>query len=118
MTTPIPAAAVESAFNAWCDVADVDEWRVRNTSEALQAALAAALPHLSGWRPIAEAPRDGQRVLLVSSGGEAWAGYWRDARKAPYVAGWTRFNCADVGWEPTHWQPLPPPPGQEVDGGR
>ena len=34
---------VERAFNAWCDVADVDEWRVRNTNEALRAALTAAL---------------------------------------------------------------------------
>ena len=40
----ISDAAVEAAFNAWCDVADVDEWRVRNSHEALRAALAAAMP--------------------------------------------------------------------------
>lgn len=39
----VDEAMVERAFNAWCDVADVDEWRVRNTPEALRAALAAAL---------------------------------------------------------------------------
>lgn len=37
-------AMMERAMNAWCDVADVDEWRVRNTPEALRAALEAALP--------------------------------------------------------------------------
>lgn len=39
----VPDWVVEQAFNAWCDVADVDEWRVRNSHEALRAALAAAL---------------------------------------------------------------------------
>ena len=37
---------MERAFDAWCDVADVDGWRVRNTTEAfeaLRAALTAAL---------------------------------------------------------------------------
>ena len=39
----VPDWLVEQAFNAWCDVADVDEWRVRNSHEALRAALTAAL---------------------------------------------------------------------------
>lgn len=39
----VPDWVVEEAFNAWCDVADVDEWRVRNSHEALRAALTAAL---------------------------------------------------------------------------
>ena len=39
----VPDWVVEQAFNAWCDVADVDEWRVRNSHEALRAALSAAL---------------------------------------------------------------------------
>ena len=39
----VPDWVVEQAFNAWCDVADVDEWRVRNSHEALRAALTAAL---------------------------------------------------------------------------
>ena len=38
----VPDWVVEQAFNAWCDVADVDEWRVRNSHEALKAALRAA----------------------------------------------------------------------------
>ena len=39
----IPDWVFEQAFNAWCDVADMDEWRVRNPNEALRAALTAAL---------------------------------------------------------------------------
>ena len=39
----VPDWVVEQALNAWCDVADVDEWRVRNSHEALRAALTAAL---------------------------------------------------------------------------
>lgn len=39
----VTVQAVEAAFNAWCDVADVDEWRVRNSQEALRAALEAGL---------------------------------------------------------------------------
>lgn len=39
----VPDWVVEQAFNAWCDVADVDEWRVRNSHEALRAAITAAL---------------------------------------------------------------------------
>ncbi len=39
----VPDWVVEQAVNAWCDVADVDEWRVRNSHEALRAALTAAL---------------------------------------------------------------------------
>ena len=34
---------VERAFNAWCDVAVVDDYRVRNSREAIHAALTAAL---------------------------------------------------------------------------
>ena len=61
----VPDWVVEQAFNAWCDVADVDEWRVRNSHEALRAALAAALGawvvqvmwkhERCGWTPINEA---------------------------------------------------------------
>lgn len=58
-------AALEAALNAWYDVADVDEWRVRNSQEALRAALEAGLSamlepacyrqhqpnHSSEWKP-------------------------------------------------------------------
>ena len=44
----VDEAMVERAFDAWCGVADVDEWRVRNAHEALRAALTAALAMQGG----------------------------------------------------------------------
>ena len=44
----VDEATVERAFDAWCGVADVDEWRVRNAHEALRAALTAALAMQGG----------------------------------------------------------------------
>ena len=67
--------------------------------------------YASGWQPIETAPKSGEHILLVSKGGAVWLGHWRDADTPPrWGAGWTRFNCADLGWEPTHWMPLPSPP--------
>lgn len=63
------------------------------------------------WQPIETAPKDGTRVLAANSGGAAWVAHFRDASEPPtYKEGWTRFNCSDVGWSPTHWMPLPKPP--------
>lgn len=55
------------------------------------------------WRPIAEAPRDGSMVLI----------YDPTDTKHPIAVDWFSA-CADTpGWlgTPTHWMPLPPPPG-------
>lgn len=66
---------------------------------------------MSEWQPIDSAPRDGTYVLLVSSGGAVWQGYWRKSDEAPYGhAGWTRFNSCDIQWQPNHWMPMPKPP--------
>jgi hypothetical protein len=69
----------------------------------------------TGWRPIETAPRDGSRMLFFT--GVSWVGYYRTGREpgAPPDAewgkpGWTRLGFCDVGLNPTHWQPLPPPP--------
>ena len=140
----IPAAAVEayvSAVNDYLAGLTHAQWDAqRNGPEALahvaRIGLTAALPHLSGWRPIAEAPKsqaDGRRVdgiyLLgfipdpdfVSPDAAIDVIWWepllpnKRGGRGKWVA--NRFGEAcDV--EPTLWQPLPPPPGQEVDGGR
>jgi hypothetical protein len=73
-----------------------------------EAAIAAAMPHLVGWRPIDTAPKDGTKVLL-------WWPHWSEI---PMVG-----ECRYQKWRandaiedssttigPTHWQPLPPPP--------
>jgi hypothetical protein len=75
-----------------------------------EAALAAAPQPPSAWRPIEEAPRDGTDVLIyVAATAEQFVGYWRDDSNAFVIApngrgGWSGLK------DPTHWQPLPPPP--------
>jgi hypothetical protein len=69
----------------------------------LRAALSKPPP--SPWRPIAEAPRDGTRVLVwLPSWDEIIQTSWRDHGD----------DYQDVGWgtaeQPAHWMPLPAPP--------
>lgn len=74
------------------------------------AVLPAPLPR-DGWRPIAEAPKDGTQVLL-------WWPYWA---KFPVVGYWSKREHwdsvmvpADESNElPTHFQPLPDPPSSQ-----
>jgi hypothetical protein len=67
---------------------------------------------MSEWRPIETAPRDGTEVLLYTT---AFNGEWIVVQGAYFSSP----KQIDDGWEtafgfhgePTHWQPLPPPPG-------
>lgn len=83
-----------------------------------------------GWRPIAEAPRDGTRVVVYTTGGHALVASWQfaccigsDGTEADaWMAQGIHPRCWTDGicWErneddepsdaPTHWQPLPAPP--------
>jgi hypothetical protein len=62
------------------------------------------------WQPIETAPKDGTQVLLCSDGGAVWMGHWVGRSGAYKINGWTRYNCVDIGWEPSNWMPLPEPP--------
>lgn len=91
-TSEAARAAAEAAWAEWC-------------------ASAALVPagEADGWRPIAEAPRDGTPVLVAIAGGDFNAGtaQWDVDRGC-----WT-YPCAvhGPGLDPTHWMPLPEPPG-------
>ena len=70
-----------------------------------------------GWRPIAEAPRDGTQVLLsIVPGGHIDLGQWvcelraiDDEPSSP--AGWLGLQVFSPDlMNPTHWQPLLGPP--------
>lgn len=73
-----------------------------------------------GWRPISEAPRDGTRVLLANE-----HGCWMAEYHPVYVSGYrpenpwfsVMLNCDHIPRDgryakPTHFMPLPPPPGE------
>lgn len=62
------------------------------------------------WRLIDTAPRDGTFLLLFAASGDEVSAL------CPYqVARWTHGNWesedARLIGKPTHWMPLPPPPG-------
>ena len=64
------------------------------------------------WRPIAGAPRDGREVLVFVDGHVAVA-TWTEGRRQAVVAGQSIPEGAgglSIG-APTHWRPVPPPPG-------
>ena len=97
----VDEAMVERAFDAWCDVADVDEWRVRNAPEALRAALTAALAP----QPPAEAQPDGDvGEFGVGIQPNPKARYWQERAefwKAQAVAlGWREKRDAANGEAP------------------
>ncbi len=69
----------------------------------------------SGWRPIETIVHEsGNRVLIYD--GEVKCGYWdayyaKGGRGYTGGTGWVDEDSTEV--KPTHWQPLPPPPGEE-----
>jgi hypothetical protein len=87
-------------------------------------------PVPGGWREIATAPKDGTRVLAMENfpreddDGTLHDGDWMVVRwrETKHWTGWTSFGLHVASFEPTHWMPLPPPPGATpappADGGR
>jgi hypothetical protein len=75
----------------------------------------AAIAAMEGWRPIEEAP---PRKTLIGWA-ESWAEpelIWKAAESEP----WQEGECGDyvdLGFEPTHFRPIPAPPQHGgVDG--
>lgn len=65
-----------------------------------------------GWRPIESAPEDGTAVLLGWSDGTPdpiGVGRWHDAE----LGEWISDEASSFTSQPTHWQPLPPPPASD-----
>lgn len=64
------------------------------------------------WRPIRSAPQDGTEILVFVDGHVVVA-TWSDGRWQAMVAG-RRIVEHQGGFDlaaPTHWRPVPPPPG-------
>ena len=96
--------------------------RIRQLSQDLQEACHdrdryQAEVERMGWQPIETAPKDGTQVLVgrfvkecpYGKNGRVRADFW-DAKRRGWTV-WDRFNAQY--WPPTHWQPLPPPPGEK-----
>lgn len=72
------------------------------------------------WQPIETAPRDGTEIIVIN---DSKGGYCTE----PYQIGvatwgqslskvrWTSTVCCDgvSYFQPTHWMPLPAPPGED-----
>lgn len=64
----------------------------------------------SDWRQIAEAPKDGTRVLLFGiEGYDVVIGFW-NSYHVPHHWCYSGETVHSEGNEPTHFQPLPEPP--------
>lgn len=102
-----------------------------NSSHQTQPFGACTVPG-DAWQPIETAPKDGRSMLLGHFNSH---GRWRTLRGQWFSAGvieetWEDIECPE-GWyetsvecgddvnawwtEPTHWMPLPSPPGSQAD---
>jgi hypothetical protein len=65
-----------------------------------------------GWRPIESAPKDGP-VLIAEGNGAMCVAVWDrgDDEWMAWGAGDGTLHCIVY---PTHWRPLPPPPGDDT----
>lgn len=76
-----------------------------------------------GWQDIANAPKDGTRILAIENyqrEGEDGKLYPEDAAVVSWAVsrrdgygGWAGYGLFLASFEPTHWRPLPPPPSPE-----
>lgn len=70
----------------------------------------------NGWQPIETAPKDGTHILVYGDyygGSRRYVAFWEVAADI-YGDQWSCGAPDEQGFydyaEPTHWQPLPPPP--------
>lgn len=84
--------------------------QIRNFVESYETAKEAA--NLSGWMPIASAPKDGTKILLLDPEG-CGSGYWNGNG---WMADWG--NYYEYEPETTHWMPLPLPPESSSEEGK
>ncbi len=78
---------------------------------------APALPAPSAWRGMESAPKD-KSILLYTTYGVTYCGRYRAGEyddPQPREVAW-RCDSSGRFANPTHWQPLPAPPGKEQEG--
>jgi hypothetical protein len=87
-------------------------WHAKDYAKALRAGSPSPQPP-SAWRPISEAPRDGAEVLVTrhptTTNPPIDVARWSERAEKEGWVPWRRKSWA-LGYDPTHWMPLPPPP--------
>ena len=89
--------------------------------EAEQTVKDAQIAREGGWRPIESAPK--QTVILLWALTDTDTGNWKMAtgfwmpgyRDEPGSWTWDGSRLKSYDVQPTHWQPLPPPPTAHGD---
>lgn len=66
------------------------------------------------WQPIETAPKDGTEVLGVVAGSLGTASVTCMVEGEWQCSDFDEYEYVSCTWEPTHWMPLPPPPGGEA----
>jgi len=86
-----------------------DDWQVWKAARSDARAKVA-----EAWQPIESAPKDRKaRLVYVPDNKCIYEVYWDEVRLM-----WITFGGGCVlPYEPTHWQPLPPPPTVEGERG-
>jgi hypothetical protein len=70
---------------------------------------------MTDWLPIESAPKDYWTDILVWAGGNVTLSSWEDGKDTGFPEGWIDHRADDgVYISPTHWMPLPAPPGVET----
>ena len=67
------------------------------------------------WQPIETAPKDGQWLILYTLIGGVQCGYWGGTyfgRDPDWIQYAHRGDLEPIDGVPTHWMPLPEPPGK------
>lgn len=86
---------------------------------------------MTEWRPIATAPLDGTSILVHNNyapglpggvmeqchaGNTAVAAWWGDSGESgEWICYMSLPRDPELHFEPTHWMPLPEPPGPESE---
>jgi hypothetical protein len=83
-------------------------------SDAPRSESSAGITRAQSWQPIGTAPRDGTLILIwPSKRSRNLAGvdtaYWHQPGNPSAVGFWVSRYAA----RPTHWMPLPDPPGSD-----
>jgi len=119
MTSMLNHGAASCVYSEGCDGVSQEHLVAFTREIALHCAVALASP-APGWRPIETAPKDRTLIVLGSRSG-VWLGKYLPVYSSGYRPEnpWTSMllnhdHMAERYTQPTHWQPLPPPPHPEA----